>query len=97
VTNETLGEYADWRPCFLPWFFEPNRRETPELDWHPDQAEIDMRDCVRRDWLRCPECKRYRQAIVGGESLLSTTCQSCRKGKLEAVILEDTQLRWMWK
>lgn len=100
LKNVALGEEAGWIPKFLPWFFEKTRFIAPEKGWRPDKPELDMREKVQSDWVRCsniPACGMWYETFFLGESRVGIKCLTCDTGTLTPYALSDPQLRWMSK
>jgi len=95
--NVELGDQAEWHPIYLPWFFESTRVLPPPSGWRPEQREIDMRERVKVEWLRCDneECLQYHERFHKVEDRAETKCRTCGSGILHPYILTDAQLAWM--
>lgn len=89
-----MAEMAEWYPLFIPWFFDREHFVAPSKGWRPDQTGRDLKDRIKRDWVRCTRCGSYREIAHNGESLVGVTCWHCNAGTFEPVVLTDGQLYW---
>jgi hypothetical protein len=95
--NVELGDEAEWHPVFLPFFFESTRVIAPPRGWHPEPPELQIRQRVSTDWLRCnnEECLQYHERYLKTEDRDGYYCSTCGVGKLQIYQLSDGQLYWM--
>ncbi len=97
IKNIGMGDDARWFPKFLPWFFEVKRvRQIPD-EWEPEKNELEMRERVERDWLRCEDeqCHQFHERFLRGLDRDGDPCPTCEKGTLKAYYLTNEQCAWM--
>jgi hypothetical protein len=94
LANVELGEMANWRPVFLPWFLEKSYVLAPPSGWHPDERMDSLNERVQTEWVRCCEgrCGHYQLATFGGVSQIGRKCSYCEDGILQPVKLSREQI-----
>jgi hypothetical protein len=98
VNSEKLAERAMFTPVFLPWFFDKSHRVHVDIRWKPQKQEVEMRDKITRDWLRCSSalCRQFQRRNVYGRDYTDTPCPTCDgAGTLKVFTITDEQLAWM--
>jgi len=93
-----LGERSKWKALFLPYFMEKTRVMAPPGGWRPDQPEIDMRNRVASEWVKCDfePCGMWHASVYMGASTIGAKCRTCNTGILKPYMLSNPQLCWMW-
>lgn len=94
LANVELGELANWRPVFLPWFLEKTYVLAPPSGWHPDERMEAINVRVQTEWVRCSEgiCSHTQLSTFGGVSQVGLVCSYCQKGTLQPVKLSSEQM-----
>jgi len=88
---------ADWKPLFLPSFFDRSHFTAPPDGWTVKEEESGMRERVEREWVRCDNsnCQQFHQRRIGGLDRSELNCPTCNNGTLRSYVLPDGFLRWM--
>ncbi len=97
MANVELLEQAEWRPVFLPFFFERNRWIQPENGWNPTEREVLLRKKISEDWVQCDQCEKFNIGRTLNRSFVGEVCWRCKKGVFHPYILNHGQLRYMWE
>jgi len=97
LSNMDLGDFAEWRPIFIPWFFEKKRVLAPPKGWKPDAKSVSLAGRVADEWVICPQCGTVRESNYGGSSLVNQVCSKCDRGHFNSYKLTNEQLCWYHK
>lgn len=92
-----LGDRADWYPFFLPIYFDKSHFIAPRAGWKPEKPELDVKARAAEEWCACTVCGHIRPIMFGGESIIGTSCASCKKGTFTAYVLQDGQMNWLYQ
>ena len=84
------GRRAQFKPLFIPVFFEQTRREKPPADFQASPEEAQIRERYALEWRSCSACgKPFPTGMKEGAA-----CLACGSKDGDPVVLEDDQLYW---
>lgn len=90
-----LGERAGWSPKFYAWFFEKTRVLSPPQGWKIETAEMEVRDAIAMDWVRCAGCNSFFDRFFQRRDQDGSLCIKCQAAPVVAFELSDQQAYWM--